>query len=177
MGFTPDLTMATSGLSAIKTGFDLVRGLVDLLKQPEIDRSAIQSKLLELQQLILDAQRALGETAEQNRHLTVALSQEERRKLLEADMEIAPDGNFYVRRSERDKNAFVPYCPVCWGHEGKTVPLVPRDHRGFFECAIHKARYYTEAYRRTRQAEETRGRSTAEGTGSSLGNFSQRWMG
>jgi hypothetical protein len=155
MNFTPtDLTIATGGLSAIKTGFDIAKGLVDLLKREEIDRSEIQSKLLELQQAILEAQRSLGEIAEENRQLRNALSQEERRKVLEADMEIIADGNFYVRRSEREKKEFIPYCPVCWGYEQKAVPLVTRDKQGFYECAIHKAKYYTEAYLRARQAAE-----------------------
>jgi hypothetical protein len=113
MNLTTDLTIATSGLSAIKTGFDLARGLVDLLKEPEIDLSAIHTKLLELQQLILDAQRALGETVDENRQLKNAMSQEERRKILEADMDIVPDGNFYVRRSEREKAVFIPYLLPC----------------------------------------------------------------
>ncbi len=174
MNLMSDLSVATAGLSAIKSGFGLAKELVDLLKQPDIDRAAIQTKLLELQQLILDAQASIGETAEENRQLRNALSQVENRKILEADMEMVPDGSFFVRRSERDKGAFIPYCPVCWGHEDKTVPLVVRDKEGLFECVIHHATFKTDAYLRALAAAENR--MMAKVTRSAGGDPSQGWM-
>jgi len=174
MNFAPDLTTATGGLSAIKTGFELIKGVRELLKKEKVDAGEISNQLLELQQLLLDAQRSLGDTAEENRQLKSALSQEEGLRVLEADMEIVPDGSYFVRRSEREKNIFIPYCPVCWGHERKTVPLVVQDRHGYFECAIHKARFRTDAYLRAQAAAENRMMSNV--THSTGGDPSQRWM-
>ena len=39
----------TTGLSATKAGVDLIKGALELLKRPDVDRSEIMARLLELQ--------------------------------------------------------------------------------------------------------------------------------
>ena len=50
----------TTGLSATKTAFELIKGAVDLLGRMDVDPSEVQARLLELQGLTLEAQRARG---------------------------------------------------------------------------------------------------------------------
>jgi hypothetical protein len=48
------VTIAT-GISATKTGFELIKSVRELVKRPEIDAADISARLLELQELMLDA--------------------------------------------------------------------------------------------------------------------------
>ena len=53
------------GLSATKTGFDLIKSVRELVKRPDIDASEVCARLLELQELMLDARTALSEAQEE----------------------------------------------------------------------------------------------------------------
>lgn len=62
------MTIAT-GLSAAKTGFDLIKSLREALGKPEVNPGDIQARLVELQSLMLDAQRSLADAEEETRNL------------------------------------------------------------------------------------------------------------
>jgi hypothetical protein len=64
-----EIMSLASGFSATKAGIELARSVYDLLGRREIDPSEIQARLLELQSLILEAQRALGDAEDENRLL------------------------------------------------------------------------------------------------------------
>ena len=53
-------TSNSGGISAVKTGFDLTKSVVELLKRPQVDAHDISARLLELQDLMLNAREALS---------------------------------------------------------------------------------------------------------------------
>src|SRR5205814_7246634 len=56
-----------AGLSAVKTGFDLIKGLREALRKEQVDPKEIASRLLEVQELLMDAQTELHKADEYNR--------------------------------------------------------------------------------------------------------------
>jgi hypothetical protein len=54
-----------AGISATKTGFDLIKSLRDAIGRPDVNPGDVQARLVELQALMLDAQRALGDAEEE----------------------------------------------------------------------------------------------------------------
>jgi hypothetical protein len=134
-----------AGISAAKTGFDLIKSLRDVIGRPDINPGDVQARLLELQSLMLDAQRALGDAEEENRNLRAQLAAKEIIKEIEADLEFAPDGRFWIRRSEKD-TALIPYCPVCWGKEKQLVVMGAFQHPGMYKCSVHDGLYTTKVY-------------------------------
>ena len=60
-------------------------------------------------------------------------------------MEFAPDGRFWVRKSEKDV-ALIPYCPVCWGKEKQLVVMGQFKFPGVYKCSVHNGTYTTKVY-------------------------------
>src|ERR1035441_6232715 len=90
------------GVSATKAGFDLIKRLRDAIGRPDVDPGDVQARLVELQSLMLDAQRALGDAEEESRSLRAQLAAKESLEEVEADLDFATDGRFWIRKSERD---------------------------------------------------------------------------
>jgi len=115
------------------------------MKRPQYDPNEIQARLLELQGLMLEAQRALSEADEEHRRLRATIEEKEKQLRTVADLEFLDDGQFYTRRSEDGR---IPYCPICWGEKDKLIPLVPGGaEKGYFTCAIPKVVYTTDHYK------------------------------
>ena len=70
------MTIAT-GISATKTGFELIRSVRELVRRPEVDGAEVAARLLELQDLMLDARNALSEAESKKRTLSLLLVREE----------------------------------------------------------------------------------------------------
>ncbi len=134
-----------AGISATKTGFDLIKSLREVIGRPDVNPGDVQARLVELQSLMLDAQRALGDAEEENRTLRSKLAAEDRQKEIEADLEFATDGSFWVRKSEYD-TALIPYCPVCWGKEKQLVVMGKLRYPGVYKCSVHEGVYTTKVY-------------------------------
>src|SRR5262249_10146171 len=100
---------------------------------------------LELQVLMLEAQRALAEAEEENRNLRNELNTRDELKALEVDLVFQEDGAFLVRKSEAEAGKEINYCPVCWGESRKLITLAPTTP-GCFECVLHKKTYLTQKY-------------------------------
>jgi hypothetical protein len=149
-----------SAISAAKTAFDLARALQNGLAKQQINPEEVPARLMELQQLILDLQSNLHDMAEENRQLRRQLDELRAQQQLGDDLEMVDDGQFFVRKSERQAGRPILYCPVCWGVNQKLVPLLTRSDERVLECVVHKALYYTKAYR-----EESRSSSIAFGVG------------
>ena len=130
-----------AGIGATKTGFDLIKSLRELIGRPDVNPGDVQARLVELQALMLDAQRALGDAEEENRTLRAQVAAQDRLKEIEADLEFAEDGRFYVRKSEKG-GALIPYCPVCWGKEKQLVVMTQIDV-GAYQCSVHDGLYKT----------------------------------
>jgi hypothetical protein len=132
------------GLSATKTGFDLIKSAVDLLKRETVDVHEVQARLIELQGLMLEARSALVDAEEENRTLRRSIEDDQRRQEIENDMDFQTDGGFYIRKSEASKGT-IAYCPVCWKKGGRTIPMQLSDV-GQYWCSVHNTYYTTSAY-------------------------------
>jgi len=125
----------TAGLSAAKTGFDLIKGVRELLKRQEVDPSEISSRLLELQELMLEAQTALSEGQAENRRLQIEV--EELKRMADFWKEFKSAYGVYWHET-------YPYCPVCWDVDRKPVRLsgptrpLAGGHHNEWICPFHK---------------------------------------
>lgn len=131
-----DLTQITGLLGSIGT----VIKLAGSAKNMEMVNAA-----LELQQKVNDVQMGMSSLIEENRELKAKLSESQRLREIEADLDMQTDGHFYVRKSEAGRG-LIPYCPVCWGKDTKLVPLAPHKHPGVYRCALHESLYWTKVY-------------------------------
>jgi hypothetical protein len=62
------------GITATKGALDVSKLALDLLRRPKIDPEEVRNKLIEMQDLIFSAQRALGEAEDENRQLNVKIA-------------------------------------------------------------------------------------------------------
>ena len=138
----------SAGISALKSAADLAKTIRDGLKSGQINQSEIPGRIGEIYDYIIDSKAALLDSEEKNRDLKRRIEEYDSLNEIAADLEMVQDGRYYVRRSERDQNVFVPYCPVCWGANKRLIPLPQRSPNGLYECALDKSQYTTEAYRK-----------------------------
>jgi hypothetical protein len=129
----------SGGISATKTGFDLVRSVRDLVRRQGVDPAEISARLLELQELMLDARNALTDAQDEKEKLE---------KRIEELMRMADFGKDFTLEEGVYWRGGVPYCPICWDVDRKTVrlggPLV--RPAGFcnsmaWECPFHKTAF------------------------------------
>lgn len=135
-------------LAAIRAALEVRKVIEDRLNRPEVDTVDIRSKVHEMLIHLSNTQVGLNEAQVEISELRRRIADLENDKALAADLEMVPVSQYYVRRSEKEAGSFVPYCPTCWGAEGKRVALAPGVEQGTFRCAIHRTLYYTEDYRR-----------------------------
>jgi hypothetical protein len=57
------------GIAAARLAMDAGSKALDLLRHPKIDGEAVRTKIIEMQDLVFSAQRALGDAEEENRDL------------------------------------------------------------------------------------------------------------
>lgn len=138
-----DPSSISTGIAAVKSGFEVAKGIRELLKQEKVDAHEISAQLLRLQELMLDSQRALNEA---DAELKTLQSQLDRRKELDADKLWEPDGSFYLRKSDREAGRFIPYCPICWDATQNSIPMAPLNVPGAYKCGLHEPRYYTKEH-------------------------------
>lgn len=135
------------GLTAIKATVDAAKLTSDLLNHPKLDAAAVRKNLHELLIHAVNAQTELAEAKLEMSEIKQQFDDARRLLTLADDIEPVPDGGFCVRRTEREKGVFNPYCPVCWGTKQQAVALVPMAS-GYYSCAVHRdASYKTTAYR------------------------------
>lgn len=142
MGATAGLAFGT-GYAAVKDGLNLIVGLRTILKKDKPDTAEILAGLNDLHESLCQARESLADGNEENRELKRQL--EEQKKLLDvsADMEFVEEGQFYVRKSEKEAGKTIPYCPYCWKHTNKDVPL-NRQEPGKYYCILHKVYHFSE---------------------------------
>lgn len=121
------------GLSAVKTGFDLLKEAREQLRKNKPDLATVVDRIAEAQSLLLDAQSALNESAEENRELKEQA--DERHRLAEFAKEFTESEGVYWRRD-------IPYCPNCWNSERKPIQLTWHYQRQgsatvSWQCPIH----------------------------------------
>ncbi len=132
------MTIAT-GISATKTGFDLIKSVRELVKRPEIDAREVSARLLELQELMLDARSALSEAADEKVRLEARLAELTRMAEIGKDF-VSEEGVYWFARA--------PYCPICWDVKREPVRLSGPlgssqgiNGRIDWSCSIHKATF------------------------------------
>jgi hypothetical protein len=138
------ITSITAGLTATKAALDLAKLLIDKLNKPDVDAHEVRGEVQEMLIHVVNAQTALGEANIEMIELRQTIDDREAFKALDADMQFQQDGGFYVRRSEADQG-LIPYCPVCWKKDGKTIPLGRLDE-GHYHCHVDKSYYRTNRF-------------------------------
>lgn len=125
------MSIAT-GISATKTGFELIRSVRELVKRPEVDAAEVSARLLELQELILDARNALNEAEDEKNKLESRIVELTR---------MADFGKDFIQWSGLYWHNQFPYCPTCWDVERKPVRLggpVNMTGEDIWQCPFHK---------------------------------------
>jgi len=140
-----------TALATLKNGSQVAKTIAELVKQPQIDPNEIAARLLVLQEMMINCREALNEASEEMAKLREEVAENDRRKGLEADLDMDPDGQFYIRNSEKAQGKYIPYCPVCWGNNVRLVPLTRTSSRGLFQCKLHHVTFETKAYRESQQ--------------------------
>ena len=154
-----------AGLTAVKTGFDLIKHVRELTKKEKPDLQEISDKLVELQGLLLDARQALADADEEKCLLRNQLEAMRVRQNQIDDMEYVEDGGFYIRKSEKEAGKTIAYCPLCWTKDGKAVVLGTRGH-GSYWCNHDRSSY------QTRQFQNRSGQMVSSSRGGYVGPWS-----
>jgi hypothetical protein len=143
MGFVP----IEGALGAVKTGFDLVKGVRDLLKREKVNPSEVSGQLLEIQNFLLEARGALVEASEYiaklENDLAAKMQIDELDKLMLYDQTV-----YWKRTGNGDGVEPDPYCAVCWEKDQRLAHLRPGATKGTYICLIDRTSYQTNAYDR-----------------------------
>jgi hypothetical protein len=136
------------GIAAAKAALDVSKLALDLLRFPKLDAEQVRNKLIEMQDLVFSAQRALGDAEEENRNLKRQIDALKSEQEIEASLIFAQDT--YWRRKP-DGKLEGPFCPTCWDDTRKTMRLKRYGegefvgHKGRavrYDCVLHKTEYF-----------------------------------
>ena len=130
------------GIAAAKAAFDVSKVALDLVKYPKLDKDAVSARLLELQDLILSAQRALGDALEENRELKAQLADRNRLELMGSKFFFAEGALWHPDFPN------YPFCPNCWNAnramtqlEGPTFSMSLDPDTRHWRCTLHNANF------------------------------------
>ena len=132
-------------LGAVKTGFDLIKGVIELLKKDKVDRAAVSSQLAQLQELLLDARSAASEAQDYIDQLEADVASRNRTNELEKLM-VYDQSVYWKRSGNGDGVEPDPYCTVCWEKERRLSHLQPGATKGTYSCQIDDTSYQTDEY-------------------------------
>jgi hypothetical protein len=123
------------GLSATKAGFELIKSVRELVKRQGVDPGEVSARLLELQELMLDARTALTEAGDERARLEGQIA--ELTRMADFGSSFSSANGFYWHDG-------FPYCPVCWEVDRKPVRLGgPEPPYGSayqdWSCSFHKS--------------------------------------
>lgn len=142
-----------TGITALKSGFDIAKIVRDALKEEKVDRNKIADQLMQLQQKLLESQESLNDAADEIRNLKQRIAASAELADVKQDLEWVDDGGFWVLKSDQANGRRIPYCPLCWGENAKLVPLTKTSQHGFYRCSIHDSSHETQGYRDYLQAQ------------------------
>ena len=134
------------GLGAVKAGFDLVKGVRELLKKEKVDVTEVNGKLVQLQNSLLDARSALIEA--QSYIETLEEERDQRQRIEELERLMVFRESVYRKRTGNGNDVEPdPYCPACWeGKERRLSHLTPGATNGTYSCQIDDTSYRTDEY-------------------------------
>ena len=142
----PSTTIA-AGISATKAGFELIKGVRDILKRQDVDPHEVSNRLMELHELFLDARDALTLAGEENHRLQRELDELKVQQKIEADL-IYAEHTYWRRGSDGKLDG--PFCITCWDDARKLVrphfidEANYGDERGRmrkYYCTLHKTTF------------------------------------
>jgi hypothetical protein len=141
MAFVP----IEGALGAVKTGFELIKGVRELLKKEKVNPSEVSGQLLDLQELLLQARTSLVEAndyiAKIESDLTARAGLQELEALMVYDQTV-----YWKRTANGEEVEPHPYCTVCWEKERRLSHLLPGATKGTYRCQIDRTSYKTNEY-------------------------------
>jgi hypothetical protein len=141
MSFVP----IEGALGAVKTGFELIKGVRELLKKDKVNPAEVSSQLLDLQELLLETRTSLVEAnihiAKLETDLAAKVRLDELEKLLVYDQTVYWKTTGNAGEVEPD-----PYCTGCWERGRKLSHLRPGATKGTHTRQIDGTSYQTDAY-------------------------------
>lgn len=146
-------TSFDAGISAAKTTFELAQSAVKLLRGPQVDPQEVLQRLLELQGLILEAQKALGDGEEENRRLKRQIEDLQQQQQTASSLVFA-DEAYWTREDGGELQG--PFCHVCWDANAKLIRLhlvgegnydsSPwTGERRLYRCVLHNVEFFLRA--------------------------------
>ena len=115
-----DIMAIAEGIAAARLALDAGKAAIDLVRYPDIDGEKVRAKLIEMQDLIVSAQHALGDADLENRQLRRTVEELEAR--IKSREELIPADEAYFKRN---KNGALdgPFCTICSDSEEKLVRM------------------------------------------------------
>jgi hypothetical protein len=142
MAFVP----IEGALGAVKTGFELIKGVRELLKRDKVNPAEVSSKLVELQELFLEARGSLIEANDYIVKLEGELAAKAGLEELEKRL-VFNQSVYWKRTGNGDEVEPDPYCTVCWDKEKRLSHLRPGATKGTYICQIDRTGYQTDEYK------------------------------
>jgi hypothetical protein len=105
------------GLAEISRVLSSIKIIADMARDGKTHE--VVGQVINLQSAMLELQSKLTELIEENRDLREQLANKDWLDGISADLEMQKDGQFLIRKSERDAGQQIPYCPVCWGEKSE----------------------------------------------------------
>lgn len=141
MSFVP----IDGALGAVKSGFDLIKGVRELLKKDKVNPTEVSSQLLELQELLLQAKSSLVDASEYiaklEGDLAAQLQIDKLEKMMFYDQTV-----YWKRTGNLNEVEPDPYCTICWEKSRRLSHLRPGATKGIYTCQIDRTTYQTDAY-------------------------------
>jgi hypothetical protein len=133
-------------LGAVKTGFELIKGVRELIKKDKVNPAEVTSQLVELQELLLQARGSLIEANDYIVKLEGELAAKQRLEELEKVL-VFDQSVYWKRTGNGDEVEPAPYCTVCWDRDKRLSHLRPGATKGTYVCQIDRTGYQTDEYR------------------------------
>ena len=133
-----------AGISATKAVFELIKGVREILRRPEVDAHEVSNRLMELHEQFLDARDALTVAGEENHRLQRELEVVKAQQQMEAEL-IYGEHTYWRRGADGKLDG--PFCITCWDDARKLVrphfidEANYGDERGRMRkyiCTLHK---------------------------------------
>ncbi|HLG97545.1 MAG TPA: hypothetical protein VKX49_14625 [Bryobacteraceae bacterium] len=132
-------------LGAVKTGFELIKSVRELLKKEKVDPVEVNNQLLQIQELLLETRNAVTDARAYIEKLDAELAN--KRKSDEVEKLMVYDQTVYWKRTGNgDEIEPHPYCTVCWEKERQLSHLRPGASKGTWRCQIDGTSYLTKDY-------------------------------
>lgn len=108
-------------MGTLKNLYEIIKELKNLTKQ--YHDQAMAEKVIEIQEGFFEFREEMEKLRDENRQLKEKNKELELSVVDEADLELTARG-YYIKKSEKEQEMFMGYCPACWNNHRKLMPLV-----------------------------------------------------